>query len=202
VQAVLRKFNISGIDVPTQELSTYLVKKYDNRFDIHPRKLEEIVASIFRNTSYEVELTSYSKDNGIDLFLFRDGANTPTVVQVKRYKRDRRIGVSAIREFLGAMVYNNSPHGIFVTTSTFTQGSLDTTKSEVLRKRGFEIELWDANRLFDALSLIRHDQLPSWQKFWMEEREKERGAIYTNLAGMRRYLVTPDGESIRLYPKK
>lgn len=88
------------------------------RFDIHPRKLEQVVESIFTNMGYKVELTVYAKDHGVDLFLIRDPNGDPVAVQVKRFGPNNKIGVSAIREFLGAMLLNRAPSGIFVTTST------------------------------------------------------------------------------------
>lgn len=171
-QGILRRFSIDDIEAPTQELSDYLVSKYATRFDIHPRKLEEIVSSIFRNMGFRVELTSYSQDNGIDLFLITDDAGSFKAVQVKRYGAHRPIGVSRIREFLGAMMLNNVTSGIYVTTSRYTRASVAASQSKHLREKNIRIDLWDAEKLFDALNLYRGNRRPVWEIFWDHSRDK------------------------------
>ena len=71
----------AGLGVPLNELREHLLKHYDARYDIHPRKLEELVADIFRNHGHRVELTSFSKDGGIDLFLFLEWQLLQTLVK-------------------------------------------------------------------------------------------------------------------------
>src|ERR1051325_111668 len=61
--ALLNRFPVGSADVPITELRRHLAKKFDSRFDIHPRKLEELLASVFREHGFRVELTSYTKDD-------------------------------------------------------------------------------------------------------------------------------------------
>ena len=119
---VLERFPVSSVEIPLIELREYLLKYYDARFDIHPRKLEEIVADIFRNYGHRVELTAYSKDGGIGLFLL-SGTDEPTAVQIKRNKESRKIGVEEVDQFLGALLRSKLHNGIFVTTSSYTKGA-------------------------------------------------------------------------------
>lgn len=132
-----------------EEAHCHLLKNWDNRFSIHPKKVEEAVASIFRNMGYKVAVTSYQKDGGIDVFLYKDGSITG--IQVKR--KSGKVGGSEIRELVGALVLRNCTEGVFVTTSEFTSVSL--SEANVSATMGIPIELYNASRLFDALRISR-----------------------------------------------
>lgn len=167
---ILMKFDLDDINVPILELQNYLIRNYEARFDIHPRKLEELVESVFMNMGYTVELTSYTKDHGIDLYIIRNGDGKQFAVQAKRFRQDRKIGISAIREFLGAMLLNKAPSGIYVTTSEFTKGCYTAVESQELNKHKLQLELWDANRLFSVLELYRNTEALAWELFWESDR--------------------------------
>ena len=147
--AVLKRFPLGGIDVPIDALKDYLTAHYVDRFDIYPRKLEELIAYIFRDFGYSVELTSYSKDGFINLSLLNKGDSTQKVVQVMRYIRP--VQIADIDTFLGPMVRDHHSCGIYVTTSQFTKGARYVYFSNMLTELGYPVELMDAASLFDAL---------------------------------------------------
>jgi hypothetical protein len=98
---VLRQFDLTDVKQPIDSIRSYLLAKYDARFAIHPRKFEELVASVFRDLGYHSRVTAYSGDDGIDVVL--DGPNGDVVgVQVKRYSNS--IEVDQIRALTGALV--------------------------------------------------------------------------------------------------
>lgn len=101
---------------------------------------------------WDVTVTCYSKDGGIDAILTKDGATAG--VQVKRY-RDT-IGVQKLREFTGALVSKRLTNGVFATTSRFTKTAIGYVE-DLLPE--IKIELIDAPRLFDALHIGRREQL-------------------------------------------
>lgn len=79
-----------------QRGSSIFVCSPNRDIDVHPRVLEQIVCSIFKDLGYKARVTAYSADGGVDVIL--DGANDNTVgVQVKRYKQERRIEAEQIR---------------------------------------------------------------------------------------------------------
>jgi restriction system protein len=117
---------------------------------------EETVASVFRDLGYGARVTAYSGDDGIDVIL--DGqSDTMIGVQVKRYRNS--IQVEQIRSLAGALVLGGLTRGIFVTTSTFQGGADDTAQR--LNTRGYQIELMDATRFFDALKIAQRSQYRS-----------------------------------------
>jgi restriction system protein len=120
---------------------------FSKRFELHPRKFEELTESIFREQGYTTLLTPYSGDDGIDIFLFKD--NMTVGVQVKRHKQS--IEVSQIREFVGALELQGTKQGVFVTTSRYSKGVHRTVQN--YSERGWCINLIDCTDLLDALSI-------------------------------------------------
>lgn len=143
----LKALDLTDITTPLEEVNRYLVAKYQDRFEVNPRKFEEVVGSVFHSLGYKSEVTAYQKDGGIDVIL-RDSDNT-IGVQVKRYKR--RIEAEQIRSFAGALILNDHTSGIFVTTSSFRAGAIKAG-SEYM-SRGIPIELFDSHRFYEALKI-------------------------------------------------
>ncbi|MDT4737248.1 restriction endonuclease [Bradyrhizobium sp. WYCCWR 12699] len=186
--ATLREFDVADISTPIEDVQDYLLAKYDKRFDVAPRLMEETVGSIFRNMGWDVVVTCYSNDGGIDAILTK---GTETVaVQVKRYKNT--IGVEQIREFTGALVAEGITSGIFATTSTFSKGVRDHV--EKVSKRMIQIELLDAPRLYDALKIGRREKLKSIKEiFEMMEFQTIFDSDGVNRELLNRYFVS-EGE--------
>ncbi len=157
--ASLKELDVTDLSVPIVEIRDFLVARYQQRLNIHPRLFEEVVGSVFGNLGYSAIVTGYSGDNGIDVIL---SSGKETIgVQVKRYKN--KIDVEQIRSLAGALVLNGLTRGIFVTTSTFESGAHST--SDRYSQRGYPIELIDAQRFFDALCLSQREMYRSWDEF-------------------------------------
>ncbi len=128
-----------------EELQRYILANPDARFLVDPFKFESVVGGVFQNLGRTVVETARSRDGGIDLYLIDDGEGL-VAVQVKRYRN--RIGVSAIREFRGALLEQPGlAKGVFVTASDFTSGARRAAGLD----RPVPIELVDANRLLGAM---------------------------------------------------
>jgi restriction system protein len=158
--AVLKQLDLNDVHVPIAEVKSYLIAQFDARFKVHPRVMEETVASVFRGVGYSsVIVTNYSGDDGIDIFM--QGSDGIVGVQVKRYRN--KIEAEQIRSLTGALVLSGVTRGVFVTTSSFTAGATDTAAR--YGAQGFSIELVDANRLYDALKLNSVQQCRSKHDF-------------------------------------
>lgn len=155
--AALYRFDTVDITIPVEEVRQYLVAKYESRFNINPRRFEEVVASVFSSHGFRSEVTSYSGDGGIDVIL-RDALDRPIAVQVKRHRGSIEVG--SIRELLGAMVLKGYTKGIFVTTSTFQAGGPEVVRAA--SARGLGLELIDSTRF---LSNLRVAQLAEFLKY-------------------------------------
>lgn len=145
----LKSLDLRNVEIPLNELRQYLVAKYNDRFLLNPRVLEELVASVFGDHGYQVRLTSYSGDGGIDVFAL-DGAGGELIgVQVKRYKQP--IEAEQIRAFGGALVLQGVTRGIFVTTSTYLRGAQNA--ADGFAHRGIGVTLWNAQDFYRELRL-------------------------------------------------
>jgi restriction system protein len=170
---ILKKFDDSDISVPTNELCQYLVKNYGNRFNIHPKRYEDIVAGVFKNSGFRVRTTSYTGDKGIDVFIM-DGEGKDTVgIQVKRYKG--KIEAEQIRSFAGALILNGVTKGVFVTTSSYRSGAIKTSSDYITR--GLDISLWDADEFYKKLKITHRsfysnpdDKDAAFFDFWNGEK--------------------------------
>jgi len=151
---VLKELNPADVSIPIEELRTYLIAKYRDRFDVHPRNYEQIVGSVFSDFGFRVRVTSYSGDGGIDVFVL-DGDDEATVgVQVKRYRG--KITAEQIRSFVGALMLQGLTAGIYVTTSSYERGAVRTANAAE-SQLGLPVTLMDARRFYDALKLAQRE---------------------------------------------
>ncbi len=168
--SVERTFDIGDKELPLAHLRTYVVSHPEVMTDIHSRKLEELIAAIFREHGFKAEMTAYSKDGGVDVIVFEHG-NRPVAVQVKRYRRDRKIRVDEIHQFLGAMIVGGFVKGVFVTTSAFTRGVHHLVLNARLRDLGIELVAIDAEGLVDLFrSGSVQPSVEPWDVAWALRR--------------------------------
>lgn len=144
----LKTFDLTDVNQPISEVKNFLTAKYDSRFFVNPKLFEEVVASVFKEIGYDVNVTGYSNDGGIDVVL-ENGQNDKIGVQVKRYKN--KIKVEQIRAFAGALILSNFTKGIFVTTSDFQPGAIKASQSFTMKT--LLIELVNASKFYDALKI-------------------------------------------------
>ncbi|KGK98436.1 hypothetical protein LI82_12110 [Methanococcoides methylutens] len=93
----------------------------DQLLEIDPFDLENLVAFLFRKMGYKANVTSRSKDGGVDVEVKLEhfGLSHRWLVQVKRYLNP--VGVKEVREY-SSLRYREKVDGvIIVTTSTFTE---------------------------------------------------------------------------------
>lgn len=171
--AQLRTLSLSDISTPIEHIRQYLLAKYDARFEVHPKTFEDVVAAVFRDSGYKAEVTTYQGDGGIDVVL-RTPTDETVGVQVKRYKRT--IEVEQIRAFAGALLLNDHPSGIYVTTSAYQSGAHDAARG--FGARGLPIELIDADRFYDALRLYRRPMYTDLGDWCREIEDVEDHVLY------------------------
>lgn len=153
--ASLKNLDVRQIDTPVHTVRQYLLASYKSRFDTHPRIYEETVASVFRDLGYFVRVTSFSRDNGIDIYL--DGPDGALIgVQVKRWASS--IKIDQIHSLGGALLVNGCTEGIFVTTSSFQKGAV-INAGKLGAITGIPIHLVDSEKLFAALSIVARPAL-------------------------------------------
>lgn len=85
------------------------------------RDFEKLIAALMESQGYQVELGCGTNDGGVDLRLLqRDPiGDIMTLVQVKRYRSDRKIRLGAVQALHGATVADGAERSMFVTTSDY-----------------------------------------------------------------------------------
>ena len=101
--------------------------------EIRPRQFEELIAEILAQYGWQVQLTPATRDGGYDLFAIskdRAGVQTSWIIECKKYREDRKVGIDVVRELFGVKA-NLDPAGLpggtagmlmVATTSHFTKG--------------------------------------------------------------------------------
>jgi restriction system protein len=131
-----------------------IVSLVQSRFRGHD--LERLVEAILTADGYQVNRTRAGADGGVDLLAGRGahGFDPPRIcVQVKSGKAPE--DVKTIRELQGALKNFGADHGLVVSWSGYT-----TAVYAEARRAFFQIRLWDADDLVNAL-LRCYDNLPA-----------------------------------------
>jgi hypothetical protein len=132
------------------ELIRYLAAHPEKMHDLNPRTFEQLVAEIFKDKGYDVELTPKMKDGGFDIRAFRrnDVGTCLTLVECKHYAPSVPVSVEIVRGLYGVSVSEGVTNGIIATTSRFTSGakSFQAQNKYKLYLADFEnLKLWLKN---------------------------------------------------------
>ena len=160
----LKNFSVGDKDIPINILRSYLYENEDKIYGIHDKKMEELVASIFKeHFNCEVELVGKSHDGGIDLILIESEA--PIIVQVKRRKKPNKTeGVKEIRDLLGAAAIKGRNKCIFVTTADHFSKEAINSRNQVIENKFVELfELYDYGKFFDILKMYNKNVQQPWE---------------------------------------
>ncbi len=179
--ARVMSFDISSLDVPVEALTMHLARNTEDLYYVHPRVFEDVVLRLLNeHLSCDLAMSQTSRDGGYDLFGL-DADRQRILVQVKRYKSTRKIGVSVIREFAGVLLREDVRQGIVVTTTRFTRPARQEAAQYVAESNPHRIflELKDIEALCSWLDVVRDRGDPSLQHKselyrriqWFEEGE-------------------------------
>ncbi|MBW4977753.1 restriction endonuclease [Marinobacter adhaerens] len=125
------------------EMLAYFRRHPEQLYSLPPRKFEELVASIFRNNGFSVELTPQSRDGGVDIVAVEESnfvGRSVHLIECKRYAPDRSVGIGVVQRLLGTVTQARANKGVVVTTSFFTkdaQAVADETK-HILTLRDYD----------------------------------------------------------------
>lgn len=114
-------------DLLDEELYAHFASNPDQLADLDWRDFEKLVAALMESQGYQVELGPGVGDGGIDIKLLqRDPVgDILTLVQVKRYRPDRKIKLEAVQALHGATASHGAERkrSLFVTTSAYSPGA-------------------------------------------------------------------------------
>jgi restriction system protein len=87
---------------------------------MNPMEFEKLCGALYKKMGYEVIVTRYVADNGIDAFIKKDGQLG--VLQAKRFKG--YVGEPILRDLYGAMHSAGASFAVVVTTGKVSQSAL------------------------------------------------------------------------------
>ncbi|MDZ7694396.1 MAG: restriction endonuclease [Balneolaceae bacterium] len=142
----ISEINITDINT---EIKRYFKNHPEKLYELSPRKFEELIADIFNDLGFDVQLTQATRDGGRDIIARIKNAVTDylTYVECKRYAAENKIGVGIIREVSGVHYIKNPSKSIIVTTSFFTSDA-----KEKATKLKNQLALKDYNNIKEWLS--------------------------------------------------
>lgn len=123
-------------------------KKYPEKlYEINPRKFEELIASIFKDFGFDVELTKATRDGGRDIIanIKHSVYSLLAYIECKRYAPDNKIDVGIIRNVAGVHYLRKPSKSIIVTTSFFTKDAQEEAKlieNQLDLKDYNDIKIW------------------------------------------------------------
>lgn len=156
---------VSDLKRFSPEVREWLAEDRSRLQDLTDSGFERLVADILRDMDFTVCAVGHThrKDGGVDIAAWpKSGLPYLIAVQVKHSRRNRKVGVKAIREFAG--VLDRNPvfrFGLVVTNSTFTDDAREWQSSvqSALRLRdGIDLQRWLAG---DFISDAEWKEIPS-----------------------------------------
>lgn len=151
----MRSFEISDPQIALHELASHLKRRYTDIHSITPRRFEELIAEIFRSLGWDATLTQQTRDNGVDIYLFNGSSGSQAIVECKRYKNT--VGIEMINRLLGVQLAMGQDRAYLVTSSKFSRPAQARAQSPEISKRGFELNLIDAEQLLRHLGVFNTD---------------------------------------------
>jgi len=105
---------------------------------IEPAAFEKLVLRLLQAMEYgtagAIEHSGQSGDGGIDGIITQDALGLDKIyIQAKRYAVGNTVQSPAIRDFLGALMGHQGDRGVFLTTSTFSTGAVETARHVAAR---------------------------------------------------------------------
>jgi DUF2075 family protein len=137
-------------DEINNRLIQYLARYPRKMYELSPRKFEELVCELLRDMGYDVYLTPGSRDGGKDIIAVSKlpcGKKVVALVECKRYKAGKLVGVDVLRQFMYTIASHKVNAGLITTTSDFS-GDAYTMQKEVK----WQLELHNFWQVQDWLS--------------------------------------------------
>jgi restriction system protein len=116
-------FGLSNIDQIIRAKYFEVDHPIEVLYNLSSEEFEYLIAELYEEMGYEIELTKKTHDNGIDIIAMNNGIakKEMIIIQCKKYRE--KITVKDIRELIGIIEINNATKGVFCTTSDYTSSS-------------------------------------------------------------------------------
>lgn len=133
----------------TNQLIEQLQHRPEAMYDLSPRRFEELLADLLAYQGMKVHLTQETRDGGRDIIAEYE---TPAgrilcLVDAKRYRRDRTIGVGLVRQLHGTLCDHKATTAMMITTSTYSPDA-----QAYQQRHKWQLSLRDYNHVIELLA--------------------------------------------------
>lgn len=113
---------ITDIRVVNKRILDKIKRQPQAIYQLTPRQFEILVAELFEERGYKVELTQQTRDGGKDLIILdhREVGNLMIYAECKQNAPNRPVGVNVVSDLVGRMTADRATAGIVVTSSYFS----------------------------------------------------------------------------------
>lgn len=91
--------------------------------DLPPADFVALLFGLFERLGLKPEISALDFDHGFDFRIRNFERYDNTLVEIKRYNLNTKVGINQIEQFYGVIMANNADAGIFITTSEFTSSA-------------------------------------------------------------------------------
>lgn len=150
--ACLRHFDVNDAELGLSQLGAFLRRYPDYLASMYPRRFEELVGDVYKSLGYGVRLTKQTRDGGYDLVIIEKSSGEMRLIECKRYKKGRKVGVGIVRTLHGVQLRMGIKQAKIITTSEFTKPAMVETQA-VASRSGYAVDLVDAEELTRLLGV-------------------------------------------------
>jgi restriction system protein len=135
-----------------QRLIDYLSVNGEQLGDIHWRRFEKLTAEYFQRLGFIVELGTGGNDDGVDIRVWRDGADPSLAPQylIQCKRQQAKIDKITVKGLYADVSEAGADMGLLVTSSEFSPGARDTVAA-----RGYPIQEINGDRVREWLRALR-----------------------------------------------
>lgn len=108
----------------SRQLAKMLAQNPEQFMDIEWRDLERIIATVFSDFGYDVELTPAAKDGGKDVIVWYKGESY--IIEIKHWNDKNKVGEHYISDFLQVIIRKNRKSGLYLSSSGYTANAFET----------------------------------------------------------------------------
>jgi restriction system protein len=114
---------IAGFSLCVSQMVDEIARYPQKLYALNPRQFEELIAEIFAQHHFSVDLTRRTRDGGRDIIAVRSDLDIPVkyIIECKRYSMEMPVGVGLVRNLYGVQMQEGANKSVLATTSRFTQ---------------------------------------------------------------------------------
>ncbi len=163
IAGTLLRINVNDSRLGLAEVGSHPRRRFSDRFHLDWHLFEILIADVYRHLGFEPRLTARSRDGGYDIMLVERSSGERAIVEVKKYARHRRVGISVVDRVLGVQLRTGIPRAKIVTTSSFTGPAKQAATQAIAQVSALDLELVGATELLKALEVYNESLPPLWE---------------------------------------